>query len=123
MAKHLASVKDDKSRSQAVKTPAWKFEVIHEEPSPLAGTWSKLRENLDALLKVGSEVLGTAYVSVARVVLERTEQIEDLRAARKARHRIAARTAKPANSASELQAIKNGARYENGLASHSKSDG
>jgi hypothetical protein len=123
MAKHLGSTKDNKSRSKAVKQPAWKFEVIHEEPSPLVGAWSKLRENLDVLVTAGSGILGEAYVSVARVVLERTEQLEDLRAERKARHRIAARTVRRANSASELQAIKNGARHANGLASDSNSNG
>jgi len=56
-------------------------------------------------------------------VLERTEQLEDFRAERKARHRIAARTSRPTNSASELAAIANGARHENGLASHSKAEG
>lgn len=84
------------------------------------GSLSQLRRNLGPVVEMGRDVLGNIYASIARVVLERAEAFEDQRAERKARQRIAARTAGRPRPARETPLASAGTGLKTRSASASK---
>ena len=90
------------------------FEIIRESPQQGASVWNKLAVNLLPLLAKGRALLDDSYVSAARTVLERKEDLEDRLAERKARERIHARSSKSAKP-SETRVAAAGTSITNSL--------
>lgn len=120
MVNRPAIAQTKRARPKAAQPPVWKFEIIFEDSNPHESFWSRLRRNLAPLLEAAREALDATYAAGARRVLERKEELEDRRAERKARRRVAVRSAKPANSVPEIRLVGAGVGLKNGVASRSK---
>ena len=83
------------------ESSVWKFEIIDEDSDLEAYPWSGLSRAFEPLLDAGRKAVEDWYASVARIVLEKTEELEDWRAERRARELAAARAARTANSANK----------------------
>lgn len=85
--------------------PVARFEIVRDEAATSLGeTWANLRRQLAPLLEAGRIALGDAYSSVAQVVLEKKEDLEDQRAEQKALKRNAARRTQKAAAPLLLEA-------------------
>jgi hypothetical protein len=82
------------------------FNVDHEPPDLDPGFWSTLSNKFEPLVNLGRDALGDVYSSIAQVVMERKEQIEDRRAELKARQNAAARAARRTNSDADAKRIE-----------------
>lgn len=120
MVNRPAIAQTKRPRPKAERPPVWKFEIIYEDSNQNESFWSRLRRNLAPLLEATREALDATYAAGARRVLERKEELEDRRAERKVRRRVAVRSATSANSAPEIHLVEVGVGL-NGLASRSKS--
>lgn len=97
--------KKGKDTSAKKSVPVARFEIIREEEStPLGESWAKLRRQFAPLVEAGRIALGDAYSTVAQVVLEKKEDLEDQRAEQNALKRRVARQAKRVASPLLLEA-------------------
>jgi hypothetical protein len=99
-----------KSKKQAASAP--KFEIVDEEPNSVAQSWSSFRQLLDPLLETSRNVLGDVYSSLAQVVLEQKEELEDRRAERKAAQRRVARKLRPKRASSSPHLLEAGTLHK-----------
>jgi hypothetical protein len=115
-----ATQKKRRTRSKGAPLSILKFEIIQEPSGTKANSWLKLRQHFGLLLETGRNALGKIYTSIAQVVLERKETLEDRHAERKARRRLAVLAARRASSGPRTQLVEARARSRNRSASTSK---
>jgi hypothetical protein len=104
-----------KSRSSGQASQAARFEIVREAPRQEAPAWSELGSNLLPYLAKGRDLLDDIYVSGAKFLLARKEELEDRLAERKARKRIGDRLRKTDKPAFETEHVGAGTGVANSL--------
>jgi len=102
------SPKPRKARAKKAGPSAPKFEIVEEEPNPVAESWSSFRQLLAPLLETSRNVLGDVYSSIAQAVLEQKEELEDRRAERKAEQWRVSRKLSPRRKAATPHLLEAG---------------
>jgi hypothetical protein len=86
MKNHPSASPTKKTLRIGEKALVWNLEIIDDGSSAETSLWTGLGSAFGPLLETGRNAVEAIYASVAQVVLERKEELEDWRAERRANH-------------------------------------